>query len=106
MLQNDLDFLSAQTHDLPFCIVGFEARSCAGIEEKAAPARHRAVIFHQDNTLGHHAHSTLLEINLLGLTLLNHPPYSPDLVPMDFRVYPELKAGQCGYRFQLAVELQ
>ena len=63
------------------------------------------IIFHQDNAPGHRADSTMLEINLLGFELLQHPPYSPDLAPLDFRVFPEIKAALRGERFEDAREL-
>jgi histone-lysine N-methyltransferase SETMAR len=63
------------------------------------------VILHQDNAPGHRAGSTQLEISLLGFDVLEHPPYSPDLAPMDFRVFPELKASLRGIRFDSATEL-
>jgi len=40
-----------------------------------------SVILHQDNAPPHKASSTLLEIDLLGFELLNHPAYSPDISP-------------------------
>lgn len=47
----------------------------------------------------------MLEIGVLGFELLPHPPYSPDLAPMDFRVFPELKAQLRGTRFGSVHEL-
>ena len=66
---------------------------------------HDQVILHQDNAPGHRAESTQLEITLLGFEVLKHPPYSPDLAPMDFRVFPELKAQLRGIRFDSADDL-
>ena len=65
------------------------------------------IFLHQDNVPEHRAESTQLEISLLGFEvgLLDHPPYSSDLAPMDFRGFPELKEGMCGKRFDLAREL-
>lgn len=63
------------------------------------------IILHHDNAPGHRAESTHFEISLLGFELLEHPPYSPDLAPMDFRVFPELKASLRGIRFDSAEEL-
>jgi len=50
------------------------------------------VVFHQDNAPAHRAAPTMLDISLLEFEVLEHPPYSPDLAPMDFRVFPEMKA--------------
>ena len=47
-----------------------------------------------------------LEISLLGFETLEHPPYSPDLAPMDFRFFSEIKALLRGRRFDSGLELQ
>ena len=36
--------------------------------------------------------TTQLEIDVLGFKRSTHPPDSPDLAPMDFRVFPEVKS--------------
>ena len=41
--------------------------------------------------------------NFLGL--LEHPPYSPDLAPIDFRVFPEIKGNLPDMRLEDATEL-
>ncbi|XP_071448089.1 histone-lysine N-methyltransferase SETMAR-like [Hetaerina americana] len=38
--------------------------------------------------------------------MFDHPPYSPDLVPSDFHLFPELKKWLGGQRFQTNEELQ
>ena len=35
-----------------------------------------------------------------GLQLMDHPPYSPDLAPSDFFLFPEMKRQLKGRRFQ------
>ena len=35
-----------------------------------------------------------------GLTVLDHPPYSPDLSPCDFWLFPRLKEMLAGHRFE------
>lgn len=50
------------------------------------------IILHQDNAPAHTAATTCLEIELLGFDLLEHPPYSPDLAPMDFAIFPFIKS--------------
>lgn len=64
------------------------------------------VILHQDNAPAHRAHSTQVEIDLLGFELLPHPPYSPDLAPMDFAVFPFIKSLLRGQRFADFTDLQ
>jgi len=66
---------------------------------------HDRIILHQDSAPAHRAKSTQLEISLLGFEILEHPPYSPDLAPMDFRVFPELKSQLRGKHFDSADDL-
>ena len=59
-----------------------------------------------DSMLLHHtASTTILELDVLGLKLVEHPPYSPDLAPMDFKVFPTVKSELKGYRFDDFEEL-
>lgn len=62
-------------------------------------------VLHQDNAPGHNASSTQLEIDLLGFQRLTHAPYSPDLAPMDFRVFPVVKEQLRGVHFEDTNEL-
>ena len=44
--------------------------------------------------------------NFLDFEILEHPPYSPDFAPMDFRVFSEIKGKlPDGMRFEDATEL-
>ena len=61
------------------------------------------VIYHQNNAPSHTAADTILDIELLGL--LKHPAFSPDVAPMDFMVFPELKRQLRGIKFESAEEL-
>lgn len=62
-------------------------------------------VLHQDNAPPHTAASTQLEIDILGFQRISHPPYSPDLAPMDFRVFPEVKSRLRGKHFENSQEL-
>ncbi|KAI6653033.1 Transposase [Oopsacas minuta] len=44
-----------------------------------------------DNTSSHTAKLTKNSLDIEGLELLPHPPYSPDLAPCDFWLFPKLK---------------
>lgn len=65
-----------------------------------------SVILHQDNAPAHTAASTRLEIDLLGFNIIEHPPYSPDLAPMDFAVFPFIKSQLRGIKFETSDELK
>ena len=64
------------------------------------------VILHQDNAPAHTSQTTQLELDLLGFECLKHPPYSPDLAPMDFAVFPYIKSFLRGQRFDDLPELR
>jgi [histone H3]-lysine36 N-dimethyltransferase SETMAR len=64
-----------------------------------------SVLLHQDNAPAHRASSTSLEIDLLDFETIVHPPYSPDLAPMDFSIFPEIKRQLRGLRFESAIDL-
>ena len=48
----------------------------------------------------HSANFTMATIEECGLQLLEHPPYSPDLAPSDFFLFPEMKRQLKGRRFE------
>lgn len=47
---------------------------------------------HQDNAPAHWAESTIIDLDLLGFERVDLAPLSPDLAPMDFKVFPTVKA--------------
>ena len=57
--------------------------------------RHRkvtkVVLFLHDNAPAHRALATQKKLAYLGFQCLDHPPYSPDLAPSDFHLFPGLK---------------
>ena len=60
---------------------------------------YRSFLLHQDNAPAHVAVPTLAKFGEWGIELLAHPPYSPDLAPSDFALFPKLKEDLCGRRF-------
>jgi len=44
--------------------------------------------------------STLAGIEKIGFEFIEHPPYSSDLAPSDFRLFPKLKYHLKGIHFQ------
>ncbi len=61
---------------------------------------------HLDNASPHTARDTRLHMLFTGLRTLVHPPYSPDLVPSDFWLYPWLKRGLKGRWFNSLDDLE
>lgn len=64
------------------------------------------VLFHQDNAPPHKAATTQLELSLIGFDQIIHAPYSPDLAPMDFAVFPCVKSELKGLRFSGSRDLK
>ncbi|GFV67630.1 histone-lysine N-methyltransferase SETMAR [Trichonephila clavipes] len=54
-------------------------------------ANRKGVVFHQDNARPHTCVVTRQKIWKLGWKDLMHPPYSPDLAPSDYDVFPALQ---------------
>lgn len=52
-----------------------------------------------DNAPVHTAQASVVAAHRLGYELLQHPPYSPDLAPSDFFLFPEMKKPLRGRRF-------
>jgi len=51
----------------------------------------KGVLFLHDNALANWAFATQKKLPYMGFECLDHPPYSPDLVPSDHHLFPGLK---------------
>lgn len=76
------------------------------IKEKRRGKLPRGVLLLDDNAPVHRAGVVLDALRDLQWTRLNHPPYSPDLAPSDFRVFPDLKKTLKGIRFESQSEVE
>ena len=79
---------SVLTQLVDFCQ---KRRPCTGV--------HGIKLLH-DNTLAHKSAMVQEYLKESGLDVLDHPPYSPDLSPCDFRLFPSLKEMLAGHRFE------
>lgn len=61
---------------------------------------------HHDNAPAHKALRVKQFLAKNGMTLLPHPPYSPDLAPCDFFLFPKMKKELKGRRFADIEEVQ
>ena len=61
------------------------------LKEKRRGKVTKAVLFFHDNVPAHQALATLKKLAYLGFQFLDHPPYSPDLAPSDYHLFPGLK---------------
>jgi len=60
-------------------------------KEKGRQKFSKAVLFLHDNANAHQALATQKTLNYLGFQCLDHPPYSSDLAPSDYFLFPGLK---------------
>jgi len=51
----------------------------------------KLVLLFHDNAPAHRSLATQKKLSYLGFHCLDHPPYSPDLVPSDYLHFSELK---------------
>ncbi|CAH1257192.1 SETMAR [Branchiostoma lanceolatum] len=72
----------------------------AAIKEKRRGKLRAGVLLLQDNAPVHTAHVSVAAATQCGFELLPHPPYSPDLAPSDFYLFPKLKFHLRGHRFE------
>lgn len=56
-------------------------------------------LLQHDNARPHTSAATSATIRRLGFTVIDHPPYSPDLAPSDFHLFPKLKEHLRGVHF-------
>jgi len=59
----------------------------------------KVVLFLHDIAPAHRALATLNKLTYLGSHCLDHPPYSPDLAPSDYHLFPGLKKQVKGCQF-------
>jgi transposase len=63
-------------------------------------------ILHHDNAPTHKSLKTTEFETNNNLVIVPHPPYSPDLVPCDFALFPKLKMKLKGRRFETVSDIQ
>jgi transposase len=65
-----------------------------------------AWISHYDNALSHDALAVREFLAKKSIMKLDHPPYSPDLAPCNFWLFPKLKTALKGHRFSDIADIQ
>jgi len=61
------------------------------LKEKGRGKLSKDELFFNDNAPAHRAFATQKKLDYLGVQYLDHPPYSLDLAPSDYHLFPELK---------------
>jgi histone-lysine N-methyltransferase SETMAR len=70
------------------------------VSQRRPRTRHRGLLLHHDNAPAHTARETQQFLQQQRVQQLGHPPYSPDLAPCDFFVFPTVKRQLKGTRFE------
>jgi histone-lysine N-methyltransferase SETMAR len=65
----------------------------------------KGVLFLHDNAPAYQALATQKKLAYLGFQCLEHPPYSPDLAPSDYHLFPGLKKQLKGRHFSSDTEV-
>ena len=74
-------------------------------QKKRAPLL-PTMLFHHDNVPSHQASTTQETIDRRSIEVLGRSPYSPDLAPCDFFLFPTLKKILRGRQFDDVADLQ
>ena len=73
-------------------------------EQRPTVGTQRTLLLH-DNASAHKAKVTTTFLSEQGIQVLDHPPYSPDLAPCDFWLFPVLKEKLAGRKFDRVQDL-
>lgn len=65
-----------------------------------------SVLFHHDNAPAHRSLVCRQALTSLGFEILRHAPYSPDLSPCDFHLFPAIKKNMKGRKFESLNEVK
>jgi len=69
------------------------------LKEKRRRKVTKGFLFLHDNAPAHRALATQMKLAYLGFQCLDHPPYSPDLAPTDYHLFPGLNKQLKGRHF-------
>jgi len=75
------------------------------LKEKRRGKLTKGLLFSHDNAPTHRALATQKKLAYLGFQCLDHPPYSPDLAPSDYRLFHGLKKQLKGRHFSSDAEI-
>ena len=81
---------------------GFKGVQEEILSEEACIFKSRQWHFHQEDALVHNSIIVTDNLTKTGIKTVLHPPYSPDLAPCDFWLYPKLR----GCRYETTEEMK
>ena len=74
------------------------------VREKWSRTKFRNMVLHHDNAPAHTSAQTTTFLATNRIPLLPQPPYSPDLAPADFFLFPKVKSAMRGIQFRTSDE--
>jgi len=82
-------------------------RLCENVRRKRPQKwQNQNLILHHDNVPAHGSFKLSQFLTKNNMTVVPHPPYSPDLAPCDFNLFPKMKLQMKGRRFDTIEEIQ
>lgn len=69
------------------------------LPEKRPRMARKKVLFHHDNAPAHTSAVSTAKLLEIRFEIVSHPPYSPDLAPSDYYLFPNMKKWLAGKRF-------
>ena len=63
-------------------------------------------LYHHDNAPAHTSQATVAYLNANNYRMVAHPPYSPDLAPADFFLFPKMKKYLAGVRHENLAQIK
>ena len=89
------------------------ARYITALSNLRQALRHRrrgkltcGILFHHDNAPAHRSRECVSALSQHGFKILHRPPYSPDLSPFDFHLFPQIKRQLKGRQLKDIGELK
>ena len=76
------------------------------IRKKRPHLKKKKILFHDDNAPSHTLNIAQANKHELGFESFPHPPYSSDLAPNDYYLFPNLKIWLCGRRFKMTEKIE
>lgn len=77
----------------------------SALKKKYPKSGNQRILLHHDNAPAHTAAFTKSFLKKKKFSLLSHPPYSPDLAPCDFHLFPKLKEKLRGRKYSTERQL-
>ena len=100
-----IDYLQKGQTNTEKCYATLPSRLHEKLRTERSKLAYRKILFHQDNAPAHTSVVSMAKVHELRFKLLPRPPYSLDLAPSDFFLFPNLKISLEGNRFSFGEDV-